>query len=140
MSRINEKGVTLLEALFAMLIASVGITAALEIHSISLKNRAWNKISSRAEAEIESAMERDRGRLRTVVKSGETNPVGKMFGHIQTSPLSCGDASKLECMKIGAGNDRVCRAPESANGVVKIKYIACIGKNSFRGEQFIYVR
>ncbi len=136
----NEKGVTLLEALFAMLIASVGITAALEIHSISLKNRARNKISSRAEVEIKSLMERDRGRLKTAIKSGDANPVGKLFSHIQTSTLSCGNLSGLDCVEIGGGTDKVCRAPESESGVVKIKYIACIGENSFKGEHFIYVR
>ena len=135
----NDKGITLLEALFAVIIASAGITAALEVHSIALKNRLWNEQSLRAQTKIESRMERDRGRLKTLTISGHENPVESMFGHIQTSPLSCGDLSKVECLEIGENSGKICRAPESNNGVVKIKYIACIGENSFKGEQFIYV-
>lgn len=123
-----------------MVVASVGITAALEIHSISLKTRLQNDLSSRAEAGIESLMETDLGRLRTAARSGAENPVGELFGYVQTSPLSCGDLSKLDCVDMDGEKGRVCRAPESESGVVKIKYISCIGDASFRGERFIYVR
>ncbi len=135
----NEKGITLLEALFAVVIASAGITAALGVQSTTLKNRLWNEQFLHAQNEIESRIERDRGRLKTLIISGHKNPVENMFGHIQTSPLSCGNLSRTECREIGKNSGKICRAPESGNGVVKIKYIACIGENSFKGKQFIYV-
>ncbi|QMU55940.1 MAG: prepilin-type N-terminal cleavage/methylation domain-containing protein [Candidatus Mycalebacterium zealandia] len=137
--RRGEKGFTLLESLFAMLIVSAGVAAALEIHSATLKNRALGNAALVAETEIESLMERDRGRLGTLVKSGATNPIEEIFSHIQTSELSCKNLSRLDCEKIAENSGTVCRAPESTEGAVKIKYIACVGKNSFRGEQFIRV-
>ncbi len=107
----SEKGFTLLEALFAMLILSVGIIAALEIHSITLKNRAWNSLSLLAETGIESVMETDRGRLKTAVRSGAAHPVEQVFSHIQTSPLSCENLSLLDCVETESGA-KVSRAPE----------------------------
>jgi len=136
--RKSEKGFTLLEALFSMLILSVGIIATLEVHSIALKNRERNRLSLLAQTEIESMMERDRGRLKTRMISGTGNPVEEIFSHTQTSPLSCENLSFLDCGETENGV-KVCRAPEKNYGVVKIKYIACIGKNSFRGAQFIHV-
>lgn len=136
----DEKGFVLLEALFAMLIASLGITAALAIHSISLENRVRSAELSGAGSEIESLMERDRGRLKTFAESVSSNPVRELFSRTRLSALSCGDLSGLDCEETAGKTGKVCRAPENENGVVKIKYIACIGNRSFRGEQFIYVR
>lgn len=136
----DEKGFVLLESLFAVLIASLGITAALAIHSISLENRVRSATLSAAGSEIESLMERDRGRLKTVAESVSQNPVRELFSRTRLSGLSCGDLSGLDCEETGGKTGKVCRAPENENGVVKIKYIACIGNKSFRGEQFIYVR
>ncbi|MCY4046663.1 MAG: type II secretion system protein [Candidatus Dadabacteria bacterium] len=135
----DEKGFTLLEALFAMLIASVGIAAALEINSLTLQNRARAEEFSLAQNEIESLMETDRGRLRSLIKSGAANAVETLFRHTRASRLSCSNLSGTECRDFGEKSGRVCRAPEAASGVVKIKYITCAGKHSFRSEQFIYV-
>ncbi|WP_462137535.1 type IV pilus modification PilV family protein [Candidatus Mycalebacterium sp.] len=135
----GKKGFTLLESLFAMLIVSVGVAAALEIHSATLKNRAFGRIALVAETGIESLMEIDRGRLGTLIKSGSANPIEEIFSHIQASELSCKNLSRLDCEKIAEKSGMVCRAPETTEGAVKIKYIACVGEKSFKGEQFIRV-
>ena len=122
-----------------MLIASVGIAAALEIHSLTLQNRARAEEFSLAQNEIESLMETDRGRLRSLIKSGAENAVETLFRHTQASRLSCSNLSGTECLDFREKSGKICRAPESTSGVVKIKYITCAGKHSFRGEQFIYV-
>lgn len=134
---INDKGFTLPEALFAMLIVAAAVAAALEIHSLTLKNRARAEVSSFAESEIESLMEKDRGRLKTLIKSGAKEPVQDLFSHVQSSPVSCKNTSGADCLNLKSG--KICRAPESLRGVVKIKYVACVGKHSFKGEQFIHV-
>lgn len=122
-----------------MLIASAGIIAVLEIQSLTLKNRSRAEEFSLAQNEIESLMEADRGRLRTLVKSGAKNAVEALFGHTRLSQLSCSSLSGTECREFEEKSGKVCRAPETTGGVVKIKYITCSGKNSFRGEQFVYV-
>lgn len=134
-----EKGFTFLESLFAMLIVSAGIAAAFEIHSATLKNRALNRTALLAETGIESLMERDRGRFKALIKSGAANPVEDVFSHIQTSELSCENLSRLDCEEIAEKSGSICRAPEAGDGAVKIKYIACVEKKSFKGEQFIRV-
>ena len=132
------KGFTLLEALFAMLIAAAGVAAAMEIHSITLKNRIRAELSLLAYNKIESLMEIDRGRLVSLMQSGAQSPVENIFEHTQSSPLSCSNASTAECDEF-EGGVTVCRIPESTSGVVKIQYVACMGEDSFREEQFIYV-